>query len=231
MHMLVKGFAVVAMVSATAGLTLAAPKPADAKPSRFEKLVDEFFDNAYFNFRPTEATSVGFHQYDSQLEDYSKAGIDKNIAALRTYRAKIEAGKPKSGTIEESDRDLILHFIDGALLEFESIRQWEKNPDRYSSNISNSAFLIMARKFAAPEERLRSLIAREKQMPAVFDAARANLKNPPRVYTDVAISQLPGIISFFEKDVPLAFKDVTDKNLIAEFGQSNGRVVEALRAY
>src|SRR5712671_2586667 len=204
MHVFVKGFALVALVSATTGLAFTAPKPAESKPSSFEKLVDEFFDNAYFNFKPTEATSVGFHQYDAQLEDYTKAGVDRNIAALRSYRAKIEAAKPKAGTIEVSDRDLILHYIDGALLELESIRQWEKNADRYSSNISNSAFVIMARKFAPPEARLRSLIAREKQMPAVFDAARANLKNPPRVYTEVAISQLPGIISFFEKDVPLA---------------------------
>jgi uncharacterized protein (DUF885 family) len=51
------------------------------------------------------------------------------------------------------------------------------------------------------------------------------------VYTEVAIMQLPGIISFFEKDVPLAFKDVTDKKLLAAFGESNGRVVLALRAY
>jgi uncharacterized protein (DUF885 family) len=231
MLVLVRGLACAALVSSTVVLSFASPKATEAKPSRFEKLVDDFFDNAYFNFRPTEGTAVGFHQYDSQLEDYTKAGIDKNIAALRSYRSKIEAGKPKAGTIEVSDQDLILHYIDGALLELESIRQWEKNPDRYSSNISNSAFVIMARKFAPPDVRLRSLIARERQMPAVFDAARANLKNPPRVYTEVAISQLPGIISFFEKDVPLAFKEVTDKNLIAQFGQSNARVVEALRAY
>ena len=209
----------------------ATPLAKEAKPSHFEKLVDDFFDNAYFKFNPTQGTAAGLHQYDGQLEDYTKAGVDRNITVLRSYRQKIENSKPKAGTIEVSDRDLVLHYIDGALLELETIRQWEKNPDRYSSNISNSAFVIMARKFAAPEVRLRSLIAREKQMPAVFAAARANLKNPPHIYTEIAISQLPGIISFFEKDVPLAFKEVTDKTLIAEFGQSNAAVVEALRSY
>ena len=209
----------------------ATPLAKEAKPSHFEKLINEFFDNAYFKFNPTQGTAAGLHQYDAQLEDYTKAGVEKNIAVLRSYRQKIENSKPKAGTIEVSDRDLVLHYIDGALLELETIRQWEKNPDRYSSNISNSAFVIMARKFAAPEARLRSLIAREKQMPAVFDAARSNLKNPPHIYTEIAISQLPGIISFFEKDVPLAFKEVTDKTLIAEFGQSNAAVVEALRSY
>jgi hypothetical protein len=37
MHVFVKGFAFVAMVSATAALTFASPKPAEAKQSRFEK--------------------------------------------------------------------------------------------------------------------------------------------------------------------------------------------------
>jgi uncharacterized protein (DUF885 family) len=231
MHSFVKVFALSAAVFASAVLAAAQPpKPSKPKVSRFEKLVDDFFENAYFKFNPTLGTAAGLHEYDNQLEDYSKAGVDRNVAALRSYRKRFESSKPEPG-LEASDRDMILHYIDGTLLELENIRQWEKNPDRYSSNISNSAFVIMARKFAAPDVRLRSLIAREKQMPAVFTDARANLKNPPRVYTDIAISQLPGIISFFEKDVPLAFKEVNDKQLIAEFGQSNGAVVEALRAY
>jgi len=43
-------------------------------------------------------------------------------------------------------------------------------------------------------------------MPQVLAQAHLNLKNPPKVYTRFAIEQLPGIISFFQKDVPLAFK-------------------------
>src|SRR5437667_10904455 len=101
--------------------------------------------------------------------------------------------------------------------------------DRYSSVFSNSSFVYMSLMFAPADVRLRSLIAREKQMPAVFDSARANLKNPPQVYTETTLMQLPGIINFFEKDVPLAFKDVHEKKLIAEFGQANAGVVEALR--
>ena len=63
---------------------------------------------------------------------------------------------------------------------------WETNPDLYSSAASNAAFVIMSRKFAPQHERLQSLIARERQMPKLLQAARANLKNPPRIYTEVA---------------------------------------------
>ena len=89
----------------------------------------------------------------------------------------------------------------------------------------------MERKFAPPDDRLRSLIAREKQMPALLAEARDNLKNPPRIYTEIAIEQLPGIVSFFEHDVPLAFADAQDPALKAEFAQTNAAVIAALKAY
>ena len=89
----------------------------------------------------------------------------------------------------------------------------------------------MERKFASPDDRLRSLIAREKQMPALLGNARVNLKNPPRIFTEIAIEQLPDIISFFERDVPDAFADAKDTALKAEFAQSNAAVIAALNNY
>ena len=83
----------------------------------------------------------------------------------------------------------------------------------------------------APDVRLRSLIAREKQMPAVLAEARVNLKNPPRVFTEIAIEQLPDIVSFFEKDVPLAFADAQDAALKTEFAQTNAAVIAGLNSY
>ena len=121
--------------------------------------------------------------------------------------------------------------IRGTLLELETIRAWEKNPDTYSSGIANSAFVLMERKFAPADDRLRSLIAREKLMPNVFVAARENLKNPPQVYTEIALEQLPDIITFFEKDVPEAFTDAKDPAVIAEFHKANATVIASLRDY
>ncbi len=125
----------------------------------------------------------------------------------------------------------MLNTIRANLLDLETIRTWEKNPDIYSSGISCSAFTLMSRTFAPPEVRLRSLIARERQMPKVLAAARENLRNPPKIYTEVAIEQLPGIAGFFENDVPLAFQQVTDAKLLAEFHQTNAAVIAALKDY
>jgi uncharacterized protein (DUF885 family) len=89
----------------------------------------------------------------------------------------------------------------------------------------------MSRTFAPPEDRLRSVIARERLAPKVFDAARHNLHNTPKIYTEVALQQLPDVIEFFKKDVPAAFSKVTDPHLLAEFKVSNQAVIEALRHY
>jgi uncharacterized protein (DUF885 family) len=121
--------------------------------------------------------------------------------------------------------------MNARLLTLENIRPWEKNPDVYSSSITNSIFVIMARTFAPPEQRLKSVIQREKQVPAVFQAARQNLKNSPPIFVDVALEQIPGIISFFQKDVPEAFKEVKDKTLLAEFSASNQKVMDELKSY
>ena len=190
-----------------------------------QSLTDRFFDEYYIPFYPSNATSNGIHKYDDKLEDYSKTGVATRVAILKKFEAEF-AKQPES-----ADRDLVLNTIRANLLDLETIRTWEKNPDIYSSGISSSAFTLMSRTFAPPEVRLRSLIARERQMPKALAAARENLKNPPKIYTEVAIEQLPGIAGFFEKDVPLAFQKVTDAKLLAEFHQTNAAVIAALKDY
>ena len=186
---------------------------------------DRFFDEYYFPYNPTAATSAGIHKYDDKLEDYSKAANSARLAALKKFEAEFEQ------LPGDADRDLLLHYIRASRFELETVRMWEKNPDVYSSGICNSAFVIMSRKFAAPEVRLKALTARERSMPQALAEARANLKNPPRVYTEIAIEQLPGIIGFFEKDVPLAFKEVQEAGLLADFRAANGAVIAALKDY
>ncbi len=169
-----------------------------------QSLSDRYFDEYYFPYNPTNATSAGIHTYDGKLEDYSKKGNDARVAILKKFQAEFEK-QPA-----DADRDLVLNNIRAALLDLETIRSWEKNPDQYSSGISGSAFTIMSRTFAPADVRLQALISRERRMPQVLKEARANLKNPPKIYTEIAIEQLPGIEDFFANDVTLAFKAVSD---------------------
>ena len=200
----------------------------------FAKVSDEYLDQVYLRYQPTAGTQAGYHKYDTQLEDYSRKNIDAEIAALKDFEKRIEAIHPDADAasfVPRSDREIVLSTIRSQLLTLETIRPWEKNADNYSSACANGAFVLMERKFASPDERLRSLIAREKQMPALLEAARTNLKNPPRIYTEIAIEQLPDIVSFFEHDVPAAFADAQDAALKAEFAQTNGAAIAALKSY
>jgi uncharacterized protein (DUF885 family) len=201
---------------------------------KLAKATDEYFDQVYFRFGPSNATVTGFHQYDGQLDDYSRKSIDAEIAALKSFESRIEAiqlDDAAADFVPRSDREIVLGDIRSQLLTLETIRPWEKNPDGYSSVCASGAFVLMERKFASPDERLRSLVSREKQMPALLADARENLKNPPRIYTEIAIEQLPGIASFFENDVPLAFADAKDPGVKAEFAQTNAKVIAELKSY
>jgi len=219
--------ACIAIILALSGASFAQKRDAE-----FAKLADRFFDDCYFKYDPVSGTAAGFHQYDPMLATMSRAEIDAQIASLKKFAGEVEAfGAQGLSAGAASDRELVLAQIRGSLLTLEEIRPWEKNPDIYSSGVSNAIFLIMSRSFAPASVRLKSAIAREKQIPRVFQSARENLKNPPKVYAEVALEQLPGIVSFFHDDVPAAFKDVKDGPLLEEFKLVNQAAMDALDKY
>ncbi|HMD58615.1 MAG TPA: DUF885 family protein, partial [Steroidobacteraceae bacterium] len=139
----------------------------------FRALADDYFDNYYLPANPSAATQLGIHRYDDQFEDLSRAALLREIATLKAYAAKVAAvdAAALSEPVRE-DRALLLASIQSALLTDEQIRPLEKNADIYSSSITASAYVLAQRDFAPPNERLRSLIAREKQMPAALQYAR-----------------------------------------------------------
>jgi len=209
--------------------------PADAQQGAADalrKVADEYFDQVYFHYAPSTGTLDGLHQYDAQLEDFSRAAVGRETRDLEKFEGRFAAiPADQLDLVSRGDLELLLANIHGSLLRLNTIRLWEKDPDQYSSGISNGAFVLMERNFASPDERLRSLVAREKLMPAALDAARQNLRNPPRIYTEIALEQLPDIISFFQKDVPAAFRQAQNEQLKNEFSQSNGAVIAALENY
>ena len=211
------------------GLHAQATNPAD---TQFSNIADQYFDQVYFPYSPTQATAAGFHQYDAKLEDYSHTGINREIAALHAFLPKVEGVSPSAlSETARGDREVILGNIRSTLLTLETIRPWEKNPDFYSSSVTNSIFTLMERTFASPDERLKSAVARERQIPVALKNARVNLQNPPKIYTQIALQQLPGVIAFYQKDVPEAFAKATDPATKADFAQSNAAVISALEQY
>jgi uncharacterized protein (DUF885 family) len=204
---------------------------ADGAPQTFHFLTDQFFDG-FLKANPTLGTALGLHQYDVELEDYSAASIAAQVAMLHDYDKKLSAIDPRAlDAPDAADFQILLNNIHSALLSLEVIRNWEKNPDNYSSGITASAFTIMSRDYASADTRLRAVVERERKMPQVLADARKNLKNPPKVFTEIALEQIDGLAAFFASDVPAAFTAAKDADTKAEFAKTNAAVIQALKDY
>jgi uncharacterized protein (DUF885 family) len=225
---LLAGIALLSACRSPQTATSSAPHSSDGA---FTAVAHEYLEDIYRR-EPTQATYLGIHKYDDQLENYSRAAVTDAIAAARRYRDRVSAIDAASLTAaNQLDQVQLLHAIDSRLLSLETVRPWARDADAYSSGLTNTAYIMIKREFASPEDRLRKLIAREKAMPAALAEARKNLENPPRIYTQIAIDQLDGNRGFFQKAVPEAFAKVTDTALLAEFKAANEAVVAALGEY
>jgi uncharacterized protein (DUF885 family) len=220
-----------AAVSASCG-PAGPPQPvAGSGDAAFATLVTTVLEDTYRR-QPTQATYLGIHTYDDKLEDYSQEGITAEVGALKTFLGQVSEVDPAALSLDKAlDREQLLHAIDSRLLNRDVVRPWAKDPDVYSSGLTNTAYIMIKRSFAPLEDRLRLTISREKLMPAAVAEARKNLDNPPRIYTEIAIEQIDGNVEFFKTAVPGAFTGVKDAALMKEFRQANDAVVAALSAY
>jgi uncharacterized protein (DUF885 family) len=207
------------------------PATANSADQAFSAFVDEFFDG-FFHFRPGRATGAGLHQYDTELPAYSRADIEAEIARSK-HALETLAQIPTQSLSRQNrfDARFLDSSIRGHLLNLENIRLWEKDPDYYNSIISSSLFDLVQRDYAPVDERLKSLIARERLVPAVLESARQNVSNPPAVFTDIAIRQVRSEISFLQNDLPLAVAGSHDGAELTEFQKVNGQTIEAYQKF
>src|SRR5207244_8328237 len=71
----------------------------------------------------------------------------------------------------------------------------EWNPLIYNQSLANSLYVLVARDFASPEQRIPNLRQRLEGIPRVIAQGKANLQHPPRVHTETAIEQTQGAIN------------------------------------
>ncbi len=90
----------------------------------------------------------------------------------------------------------------GELCELETLQWWRRNPAAYVETIVYGLFLLVERRFAPPQERAGLLARRLECVPALLEQARANVDEPPAVFTSVARQVAAGGIQFLEETVP-----------------------------
>jgi uncharacterized protein (DUF885 family) len=227
---LVLGAAIVACCFSVAGLRQpASARAADGK-SAFPAFVEGYFD-AYFAWKPSEGTAAGLHQYDNQLEDRSAAAFAKRIETVKAQQTQLQKIRAAQLSFDEDIDAVVLDgLINAELLDLETLHNWRNNPMGYISVPSSAIDGLMKRNFAPPAERLRSIIARLKQAPAVFQALRNNIENPPKEFTDLSIRIAKGTVGYFKDTLAAWAKEAggKDRELQVEFAKANANVVREL---
>jgi uncharacterized protein (DUF885 family) len=228
----------IACLGAAAAIFVSAISAFGADP-RFDKIVDHYF-KARFAYRPSEGTAAGLHEYDLRIEDLSRDRALRRIDEVIQTREQLTALKRAVATGQSTlpaddviDAAFLEGQIEAELIDLKVIREWERNPMTYAGLPGTAVDLLMKRDFAAAPDRLRAVIAREKSIPAVLDAARANLTAPPQEFTDLAIRMSKGSVGFFGLSVAVWAREAAgaDKELLTQFEASNKQVVAALKAF
>lgn len=202
-------------------------KQTNSTEATYDRLSAEFFD-LYYTYHPVHATRQGLHQYDNSLGKYKRAEIEETLRRMKNVQKQVAAIDPKSMDAEHAlDYPVLTTRMKREIYWIETWRFWENNPLFYKDIITEGLFNLVSRNFAPLEERLKSVIAREKDVPVVLQAARDNLQNPPRVYTEQAIGYMKGAKKFFS-EIPAEFAGVADPKLLAEFKATNQIVLAEL---
>jgi uncharacterized protein (DUF885 family) len=201
-------------------------------PSDFARLVDAYFD-AYFAFLPSNGTAAGLHAHDRSLEDLSRARVEARGAEVRAFVARLEALPSASLSSDEAiDRAFLVSQARAELFDLETLPSWRRNPMVYARLPGEAIDGLMKRAFAPAPERLRSVVARLRQIPSLYAAARANLENPAPEYIVLALRMAKGSIGFFESATRTwAGSTKAAPELMAEFNQANDAVIVATRAF
>ncbi|HEY0323424.1 MAG TPA: DUF885 domain-containing protein [Pyrinomonadaceae bacterium] len=166
---------------------------------KFEALAGRYIEKL-LEMEPERATQLGDHRYDHRLNDYSLEGVTRARSFNQEYLKELGAIPAKSLSRTNSiDYRIMRSRLEYNLFQIDVLREYEWNPLRY--NIGNAIYELLARDFAPLKTRLTNATARLKAVPAVVQAAKANLKNPPRIHTETAISQNKGTINLIRNEL------------------------------
>jgi len=161
----------------------------------FQKTAHDYIEQ-YLPANPEDATDLGDHRFDGQLTDYSSEARAKELATQKEFRDKLSAidGSQLTGA-NNVDFRILKENIDYEIFRGEELKDPEWNPLVYMQSLANSLYLLVARDFAPPEQRIPNLRQRMEEIPRVIAQAKANLQHPPRVHTQTAIEQTQGAIN------------------------------------
>ena len=211
-------------------VVLSAPRvaatPAD---TAFETVAKAAIED-YVRLNPESATQLGDHRFDGQLTDYSAAGLQRAAGVARKHLAEL-AAIDRSGLTGANriDLQILQENLEYQIFTIEEERPQETNPRSYNQSFADCIYALTARESVPVAVRLRAIAQRLAAMPAVIEAAKANLQHPASITTQTAYDQMGGAISLIRDELEPLLKQAPE--LRAEVAPAQARAVAALTAY
>ncbi len=201
--------------------------PDAAVTHRFEQVVHDFYEH-YLATHPEEATQLGDHRFDKRSGDLSAAGIAADRKLYRKTLDVVQAIPASSLPPDHAvDRRILENDLRARLYDIEVLKTTTWEATDYSA--TQGVYVLLARDFAPMKQRLAAANLRLQAIPRQLDAARRNLQRPPRVFTETAIAQNKGAISFVQDDLDDFIKQAPEmKSVLAP---ARARAIAALRSY
>lgn len=198
-------------------------KKEDAK---FEALANKYIAEL-LEMNPEWATSLGEHKYDDQLNDYSLDAVKKEREFTAKYLTELGKIKPENlSKVNNIDYRILKQRLEYNIFQIDVLRDYEWNPMNY--NVGGAIDSLISRDFAPLKSRLMNAKARLEQVPNVVAAAKANLKNPPKIYTETAIAQNKGTINLIKGDLQMF---IDEAGMKAELAPAQAKAIAALEDF
>ncbi len=192
----------------------------------FEQLANKYLAEL-LKMNPERATVLGEHRYDNLLNDYSLIGIENARKFNDAYYARLlKIPLSELSRVNNVDYRILRDNLQYNKFRLEVLREHEWNPNGY--NVGGSINSLISRDFAPLKERLMNAKGRLEAIPAVVAAAKANLKNPPRVYTETAIAQNKGVINLIKGDLQ---RFIDQAGMRTELAPAQATAIAALTDY
>lgn len=170
----------------------------EADDAAVQKAAQEYLD-LVVEISPETATSLGLHANDALLDDRTVAGHDKAVAReeamLRSLKERFASARLSASG--RTDLAMLIGALEVSVRTKRVQRPLQRQPDIYVSPLS-AIFFMTARDYAPAAERARNVVARLERIPKVVEAAKANLLDPPRVWTEVGIDRASSARSFLD---------------------------------
>ncbi len=203
---------------------------AGTQDAEYDGVAEEYV-KTYLAAHPLQGTALGLHEYDGKISDYSRLAIDAELSRLRRFDDRLAKFDPAKLSPRQSiDLRILQAAVKRELFEMQDMSVFERNPMVYAR--AGDVNVYIKRNFAPLEDRVRSLVAIESQIPNILIAARTNLEEKlPKPFIELAIQIARGSADFLKKDLVAAVSGLKDEQLRVAFQAANRKAANALSDY